>query len=70
MSITHTQTHTLITHGSLVRCRASPYVTALSVYKGAAQSAMNWMASTDTGKTLVNGKVVCVWETNPHTLSV
>lgn len=40
---------------SLALCHGS-----LRVYEGGAQSTINWMASTDTGRTLVDGKVVCV----------
>ena len=56
------QTHSTYSreHSSLVRCRALPYVTAHSVYEGGAQSTRNWMASTDTERTLVDHKVACM----------
>lgn len=41
-------------------CRVLPYVTALSVYKAAARSTMNWMVSADTKKALVDGKVIYI----------
>lgn len=54
----------------LVSCRVLPYVTALSVYKAAARSTINWMVSADTKKTLVDGKVIyiCVCGGGGHTL--